>query len=53
MDGFVGNLSSGKVAKIFKISQDTASRLLKDLESRGFLAVQGAGRNTHYILAAK
>jgi Fic family protein len=53
MDGFVGNLSSGKVAKIFKISQDTASRLLKDLESRGFLTVQGLGRSTHYVLTAK
>jgi len=50
MDGFVGNMSSGKVAKIFKVSQDTAGRLLKDLEMRGFLAVQGSGRNTHYIL---
>ncbi len=49
-DGFVGNLTSGKVAKIFKISQDTASRLLKDLESRGFIKQQGAGRTTHYVL---
>jgi Fic family protein len=50
-DGFEGNLSSGKAAKMFKISQDTASRLLKDLETRGFLSVQGAGRSTHYVLA--
>jgi Fic family protein len=50
MDGFEGHLSSGKTAKICKISQDTASRLLKDLEMRGFLKVQGAGRSTHYVL---
>jgi len=53
MDGFVGNMSSGKVAKIFKVSQDTAGRLLKDLEKRGFLAVQGSGRSTHYVLVKK
>jgi Fic family protein len=50
MDGFTGNMTSGKTAKIFKISQDTAIRLLKDLSERGFLSVQGAGRSTHYIL---
>jgi len=53
IDGFVGNLSSGKAATLFKVSQDTASRLLKDLESRGFLSVQGSGRSTHYVLAKK
>jgi Fic family protein len=50
MDGFIGNMSSGKIAKILKVSQDTASRLLKDLESRGFLQAQGKGRSTHYVL---
>ncbi|MDR1418669.1 MAG: Fic family protein [Endomicrobium sp.] len=50
MDGFTGNMTSGKVAKIFKISQDTAIRLLKDLSERGFLSVQAAGRSTHYVL---
>jgi len=50
MDGFVGNMTSGKVAKIFKVSQDTATRMLKNLTMRGFLIVQGAGRNTHYVL---
>ena len=53
MDGFTGNMTSGKAAKIFKISQDTATRLLKDLSERGFLSVQGAGRSTHYILKLK
>lgn len=49
-DGFVGNMTSGKAAKIFNISQDTAARLLKDLVDRGFLSVRGAGRSTHYVL---
>jgi Fic family protein len=53
MDGFSGNMTSGKAAKIFEISQDTAIRLLKDLSERGFLSVQGAGRSTHYVLKLK
>ena len=50
MDGFDGKMTSGKAAKILKVSQDTAARALKDLVSRGFLSVQGAGRGTHYVL---
>jgi len=50
LDGFTDNLTSGKAAKILKVSQDTTGRLLKDLVDRGFLAVQGAGRSTHYVL---
>ncbi len=50
LDGFEGNLTSTKVAKIQKISQDTASRLLQDLTERGFMERIGAGRSTHYIL---
>jgi Fic family protein len=49
-DGFVGNMTSGKAAKILKVSQDTAARALKDLTERGFLSIQGAGRGTHYVL---
>ena len=49
-DGFEGNMTSGKAGKIFKISQDTAARLLKDLVDKGFLKVQGGGRSTHYVL---
>ena len=49
-DGFSGNLTSGKVEKIFKISQDTAIRMLRDLVEKGFLKVRGAGRSTHYVL---
>ncbi|MDR1811287.1 MAG: Fic family protein, partial [Candidatus Fibromonas sp.] len=52
-DGFTGNLTSGKVEKIFRISQDTAGRLLKDLVEKGFLEVRGAGRSTHYVLAER
>lgn len=49
-DGFIGNLTSGKVEKICKVSQDTATRLLKDLVNKGYLNIQGAGRSTHYTL---
>ena len=49
-DGFEGNLSSGKTAKMFKISQDTATRLLRDLVDKGFLEIRGSGRSTHYVL---
>jgi len=51
LDGFTGNLTSGKVQKIFKISQPTAIRMLNDLVEKGFLEVKGAGRGTHYVLA--
>ena len=50
-DGFEGNLTSGKAAKIFKVSQDTSARLLKDLVDKGFLEVHGGGRSTHYTMA--
>ena len=50
LDGFDGNLTSGKVAKICKVSQDTATRLLQNLAANGLLRVQGAGRGTHYVL---
>ena len=49
-DGFEGNMTSGKAGKIFKVSQDTAARLLKDLVDKGFLEVKGGGRSTHYVL---
>lgn len=50
LDGFNGNLTSSKVEKICHISQDTATRLLKDLVDKSFLKVQGGGRSTHYVL---
>jgi len=49
-DGFEGKLSSSKFAKIAKCSQDTAARLLKDLENKGILRQEGAGRNTGYLM---
>lgn len=49
-DGFVGNMTSGKVAKFLHTSQDTATRLLQDLTQKGVMEKQGDGRNTHYIL---
>ncbi len=49
-DGFSGNLTSTKWAKICKCSQDSASRDIVDLVKRGILEQIGAGRNTHYKL---
>ena len=49
-DGFEGNLTSGKWAKICKCSQDTAGRSLKYLVENDILEQVGAGRSTHYIL---
>ena len=49
-DGLEGNMTTGKAAKLFKVSQDTAARLMKDLADKGFLELRGAGRATHYVL---
>lgn len=51
-DGFEGKLTSGKWAKICKVSADTALIDIKDLVCRGIL-VQSAsgGRSTNYELA--
>lgn len=53
LDGFVGNMTSGKVAKILKVSQDTATRMLQELTQQGFLEKRGAGRSTHYVKTEK
>ena len=50
-DGFEGNLTSSKWAKICKVSQDTASREINALVVSGILRQQGQGRSTHYVLA--
>ena len=51
LDGFDGNLTSSKWAKICKVSQDTASREIKSLLNRGILRQEGQGRSTHYLIA--
>jgi Fic family protein len=51
LDGFAGNMTAGKAAKICKVSAPTATRMLRDLTTRGFLEVRGAGRTTHYVLS--
>ena len=53
LDGFNGNLTSSKWAKICKVSQDTASREIKDLMCRGILRQEGLGRSTHYEISQK
>ena len=50
-DGFEGNLTSTKWAKLGKCSQDTASRDIEDLLKRGVLIKNpGGGRSTSYSL---
>ncbi len=51
LDGFEGNLTSSKWAKICKCSQDTAIRSINYLVENKVLEQKGAGRSTHYILA--
>jgi len=48
LDGFEGNMTSSKWAKICKVSQDTASREIAALVSAGILSQVGRGRSTHY-----
>ena len=50
-DGFEGNLTSSKWAKICKVSQDTASREINSLVAKGILRQEGRGRSTHYVIA--
>lgn len=50
-DGFVGNLTSSKWAKICKVSQDTASREINALVRNSVLRKEGNGRSTHYVLS--
>lgn len=50
-DGFFGNLTSGKWAKIAKCSTDTALNDIKDLIAKGILRKnEGGGRSTSYTL---
>jgi Fic family protein len=52
LEGFEGNLTSSKWAKIEKCSQDTALRDIDDLVKRGILVKeQAGGRSTNYSLA--
>jgi Fic family protein len=53
LDGFAGNLTSGKWAAIEKCSADTALRDITELIERGILKKNLAGgRSTSYSLAA-
>lgn len=52
LDGFEGNLTSSKWAKLTKSSQATAGRDIDDLETKGILRRDAAGgRSTSYSLA--
>lgn len=48
LDGFEGNLTSSKWAKISKSSQDSANRDIADLLKKNILTKIGSGRSTHY-----
>lgn len=51
LDGFEGNLTSSKWAKIAKCSQDTALRDIQDLVEKNILRKsEGGGRSTNYQL---
>lgn len=51
LDGFKGNLTTSKYAKIAKCSTDTALRDIRDLVERGILVQNsGGGRSTSYRL---
>ncbi len=52
LDGFDGNLTTGRWARIAKCSPDTALRDISDLVARGVLRKSEAGgRSTCYELA--
>ena len=51
LDGFTGNLTTSKWAKIAKCSQDTALRDIQDLIDKGILLkLNSGGRSTQYEL---
>lgn len=50
LDYFEGKLTTTKWAKICNCSQDTATRDITDLISKGILQKQGEARATHYII---
>jgi Fic family protein len=53
LDGFTGNLTSSKWAKMTKVSQDTAARDIKDLIDKEVLRLaDSGGRSTYYLLVA-
>lgn len=51
LDGFEGNLTSSKYAKLTKTSSDTALRDINDLVKKGILLKSNSGgRSTNYVL---
>ena len=49
LDGFEGNLTSTKWAKICNCSQDSASNDINDLIDKKILKKLGKAKNTHYV----
>lgn len=54
LGGFEGRLTSGKWAKMSKVSGDTALRDINDLIAKGILVRDetASGRSTSYLLAS-
>lgn len=51
LDGFVGNLTTSKYAKLTKSSNDTALRDITELvEKKVLIKSNSSGRSTHYLL---
>jgi len=50
LDGFEGNLTSSKWARITKTSQDSANRDISDMINKNVLISAGGGRSSHYVL---
>jgi len=48
-----GRISRGEYAELLGVSSRTAARDLSDLVRRGILALRGAGRGAHYVLASQ
>lgn len=54
LDGFTGNLTTSKYAKLAKCSHDTALRDIQSLVERGVLALNPkGGRSTSYAIASR
>ncbi|MFM8342606.1 MAG: hypothetical protein ACKN9F_10360 [Methylomonas sp.] len=53
LDGFEGNLTTSKWAKLAKCSQDTAHRdILKLIQLKVLVKADCSGKSTHYRLVA-
>lgn len=45
-----GKIQRSDVSEMFKVSDSTSGRILKEMEKKGLIQPAGEGRGTHYIL---